>query len=131
MMDEPIVALSIGSVEGGSSPSMPRWRDAITRLTIDVATAAQSVESPLNVNVLYQVPGNILRPDFEGVQTGHYSKKESSLIVQAALPGDAPDDIDGQLRRLLVAAVNEAEEWARRRNIAPDLKALRELVAQL
>lgn len=59
------------------------------RLTVDVANAVQHVESPLNVNVIYQIPGNILKPDFEGVRTGHYSKEDSSLIVQAALPDDA------------------------------------------
>jgi hypothetical protein len=131
MDEQAIPALSIGSIEGGSSPAMPRWRDAITRLTIDVATAAKDVASPLNVNVIYQVPGNILQPDFEGVRTGHYSKKDSSLIVQAALPGDAPDDVEGHLKLLLIAAINEAEQWARRRSIAPDLAALRELAARV
>lgn len=131
MMDEAIPALSIGSIEGGSSPNMSRWRDAITRLTIDVATAGQDLESPLNVNVIYQVPGNILQPDFEGVRTGHYSKKDSSLIVQAALPHDAPDDVEAHLKRLLVAAIDEAEQWAKRRRVAPNLQALREVVARL
>jgi hypothetical protein len=131
MMDEPIPALSIGSIEGGSSPNMSRWRDAITRLTIEVATAAQDLESPLNVNVIYQVPGNILQPDFEGIRTGHYSKKESSLIIQAALPDDAPDDVDAHAKRLLVAAIDEAEQWAKRRGIAHDLHALRQLAAQV
>lgn len=130
-MDEPIPALSIGSIEGGSSPDMSRWRDAITRLTIDVASAAQDLECPLKVNVIYQVPGNILQPDFEGVRTGHYSKKDSSLIVQAAVPDDTPDDVEAQLKRLLVAAIDEAEQWAKRRRIAPDLHDLRELVARL
>jgi hypothetical protein len=130
-VNEPIPALSIGSVEGGSSPSMPRWREGLTRLTIEVAKAAEHVESPLNVNVIYQVPGNILQPDFAGVRTGHYAKKDSSLIVQAALPDDAPEDVDGYLKRLLVAAIEEAEQWARRRRIAEDLSALRELARRL
>jgi hypothetical protein len=130
-VNEPIPALSIGSVEGGSSPSMPRWRDGLTRLTIEVANAAEHVESPLNVNVIYQVPGNILQPDFAGVRTGHYSKKDSSLIVQAALPDDAPEDVEGYLKRLLVAAIEEAEQWARGRRIADDLSALRELARRL
>jgi hypothetical protein len=131
MMDQPIPALSIGSIEGGSSPSMSRWRDAITSLTIEVERAVQDVQSPLNVNVIYQIPGSILQPDFEGVRTGHYSRKDASLIVQAALPDDAPDDAVSHIRHLLIAAIDEAEEWARRRSIAPDLQALRQLAAQL
>lgn len=131
MMDEAIPALSVGSIEGGSSPSTPRWRNAITKLTLDVATVTRDVDSPLKVNVIFQVPGNILKPDFEGVRTGHYSKKEASLIVQAALPEDAPDDIEGHLKRLLVAAVDEAERWARRRGVASDLRSLREVASSL
>ena len=65
------------------------------------------------------------------MRTGHYSKKDSSLIVQAGLPVDAPDDADGHVKRLLVEAIDAAEEWARRHSVAPDLKASRELASQL
>jgi hypothetical protein len=75
MMDDTIPALSVGSVEGGNTPSTLRWRDAITELTLEVADGARDVDSPLKVNVIFQVPGNILKPDFEGVRTGHYSKR--------------------------------------------------------
>ena len=111
-MDETIPALSIGSIVGGRSPGTARWREAITKLTGEVAAAARDVDSLLNVNVIFQVPGNILKPDFDGVRTGYFSKKESSLIVQAALPEDAPDDVDDYLKRMLDAAVDEAERWA-------------------
>jgi hypothetical protein len=51
--------------------------------------------------------------------------------VQAALPEDAPDDVESHIKSLLVAAIDEAEEWARRRSVAPDLQALRQLAGQL
>jgi len=34
-------------------------------------------------------------------------------------------------KRLLVEAIDAAEEWARRHSVAPDLKASRELASQL
>ena len=89
------------------------------------------MDSLLNVNVIFQVPGNILKPDFDGVRTGYFSKKESSLIVQAALPEDAPDDVDDYLKRMLDAAVDEAERWAQRRRLAPDLRPLHEVLSSL
>lgn len=131
MMDETIPALSIGSIVGGRSRSTARWREAITKLTGEVAAAARDVDSLLNVNVIFQVPGNILKPDFDGVRTGYFSKKESSLIVQAALPEDAPDDVDDYLKRMLDAAVDEAERWAQRRRLAPDLRPLHEVLSSL
>jgi hypothetical protein len=130
-MDEPAEVLSIGSVVGGSTPANRRWRDAIGELTHAVADARADIASPLNVNVVFQVPGNVVQPDFDGARTGRYSKADRLLLVQVALPKEAPDDPDGYLRAALADAIGEAEEWARRRSIAPDLGALRELAARV
>ena len=123
--------MSIGSIEGGSFPSTRLWREAVTQLTIEVDRAATGIASPLSVNVIFQVPGHILHPDFEGVRTGYYSRKQRALIVQAALPVDPPDDIDAYLKDVLSAAIREAEQWAKRRRVAPSLDALAELVSLL
>jgi hypothetical protein len=53
------------------------------------------------------------------------------LIMQAALPENAPEDVEGHLKRLLLAAVDEAERWADRRGIASDLRSLREVASSL
>lgn len=84
--DEATPALSIGSIEGGTSPSMSRWRHALTQVTLALDASSEDARSPLHVNVIYQVPGNLIKPDFEGVRTGYYSKKRASLIVQVASP---------------------------------------------
>lgn len=130
-MDEPAEVLSIGSVVGGSTSTNRRWREAIGELTHAVADARADIASPLNVNVVFQVPGNVVQPDFEGARTGRYSKADRLLLVQVALPDEVPDDPDGYLREALTDAIGEAEEWARRRSIAPDLGALRELAARV
>jgi hypothetical protein len=130
-MEEPVEVLSIGSVIGGSTSTNRRWRDAIGELTRAVADARTNVASPLNVNVVFQVPGNVVRPDFEGARTGRYSKADRLLLVQVALPGEVPEDPDDYLRAALSDAIGEAEEWARRRSIASDLGALRKLAARV
>jgi hypothetical protein len=130
-MDEPVEVLSVGSVVGGSTSTNRLWRDAIGELTRAVAEARADVASPLNVNVVFQVPGNVVRPDFEGVRTGRFSKADRLLLVQVALPDEVPDEPGGYLRGALSIAIAEAEEWARRRSVAPDLKPLRELAARL
>ena len=123
--DEPVEVLSVGPVVGGSTSANRPWREALRELVNAVAEARTATASPLNVNVVFQVPGDILHPDFEGARTGRYSKPDSLLLVQVALPDEVPDDPAAYLRTALGDAIGEAEEWARRRNIAPSLPTLR------
>jgi hypothetical protein len=111
--------------------STRRWREGLTDLTLRVDALTGEVRSPLKVNVIFQVPGHFLRPDFEGVRTGSFSRAASALIVQVALPEETPDDVEEYLRESLVAAVDEAERWAQRRGIAGDLGALRGILVQM
>lgn len=38
------------------------------------------------INPIYIVPGSIHKPDFEGYELGHFSKKEKGLVVKVAVP---------------------------------------------
>ena len=38
------------------------------------------------INPIYIVPGSIHKPDFEGYELGHFSKKEKGLVVKIAVP---------------------------------------------
>jgi hypothetical protein len=130
-MEEPVNVLSIGSVVGGPRADNAQWREGITRLSRRVAEARSGVRSPLNVNVVFQVPGKMLTPDFEGVRTGKFSKKDSLLMIQVALPEQLPGDVDANLRDRLEAAVDEGERWARARGLADDLAEIRSLIMAL
>jgi hypothetical protein len=123
--------ISIGVIEGGWTPSMPAWRAALKELTEDLAQRRLGITTPLRVNVIYQVRGNLVQPDFEGVRTGYYGKRQNCLIVQAAVPEDAPEDPYALLWKLLIQAVHAAEEWAKRRKLASSLSDLDELVTNL
>jgi hypothetical protein len=46
-------------------------------------------------------------------------------MVQVAVSEEPPHDVDAEVRRRLLAALNEAELWARTRGIADDLDPLK------
>jgi hypothetical protein len=130
-LDEPAEPLSIGSVVGGATDSNRAWSDALTRLTLAIAEKRGDLQTPLNVNVVFHIPGHILKPDYEGERTGSFSRKRSLLMVQVAVPEKPPSDVDAEVRRRLLAALDKAELWARKRGVADDLGALKTFAASI
>ena len=127
-MDEPVQVLSLGSVVGGTTPTNRAWRDAIRELTRRVIEERTDIDSPLNVNVVFHVPGNVIKPDFTGARTARFSKKDALLMVQVALPEGVPSDPEGYLKDAARAALDEAERWAESRRIDADLSQLRAIL---
>jgi hypothetical protein len=126
MTEHDISALSIGAMIGGTGQPERYWEKLLTDLMEDVAQARGGIVSPLCVNVVYQVPGNVLTElKFEGVRTGRYSAKDHHLLIQAALPRDIPDDPDELIGDLLLSAVDAAVQFGRKRKLADDLPEVR------
>jgi hypothetical protein len=125
-MGEAAASLSIGSVIGGQGHAAQQWRDPIRRLQRRVAKLRVGVDSPLNVNVVFHVPGEHAAPDYEGVRTGHYSRRDALLVMQAAIPAGLAAD-DRVLDALLVDAINEAERWAKTEGVTDSLERLKAL----
>jgi hypothetical protein len=126
--------LSIGAVYGGPEfshqPAAP-WRGAIQALAQRVATVRDGVQSSLNLNVVFHVPGSILVPDFTGARTGSFRKRDSHLMVQVALPPDAPEDQAGYLTRALLDSLQQVDIWNQRKDRRFDLSAIRSVVERL
>lgn len=38
------------------------------------------------INPIYIVPGSIHKPDFEGYELGHFSRKQKGLVIKIAVP---------------------------------------------
>ena len=38
------------------------------------------------INPIFIVPGSLHVPDFEGLKTGHFSRREKGLVIQVAVP---------------------------------------------
>lgn len=128
---ETIDAISISTVIGGRTADGSRWFDAIRELRREVIAAREGVVSPINIDVEFHIPGPILAPEFEGVRTGSFRRRDSLLKVQAALPPRAPQEPRSALLEMLSAGIDAAEKWAAQRRQETDLTALRRLVAEL
>jgi hypothetical protein len=127
-----VPVLSLGAMVGGTRPQARAWRRAVSDLGSRVKAAREGVESPLRVNVVFQIPGEVLPViEFSGVRTGRYASADRHLLIQAALPADVPAEPQRLLMELLGQAVELAVQFARRRGIADDLGELRELVSSL
>lgn len=117
---------------GGAGHAARRWGDEAMDLARRVKALRVHVESPLNVNVVYQVGGDVVPVDFSGVRTGRYSSADKLLLVQAAVPEAPEDNSKATLINLLDAAILEAERFAQRKAITDQpLDALRALAARL
>jgi hypothetical protein len=126
-----VYSLSLGALVGGTRPSARAWSDAVNALSRRVMAVQNSVESPLRVNVVYQVPGEVVPVTFTGVRTGRYAAADRHLLVQVALPEQPPDKPEALLLALLHQAVDAAAAFARKKGLADDLVELRELVSSL
>lgn len=126
-----VPVLSLGAVVGGASASHA-WEMAVKRLARRVVNVREGVTSPLAVNVVYQIPGEHVSPDFTGVRSGRFSKKGPKLLVQVALPPEPIGDPDEEALALLLEAVNVAERLARQKGLVESrLVELRELLRRL
>ncbi|MGU3644839.1 hypothetical protein ACLBXX_07695 [Microbacterium sp. C23T] len=123
--------LSIGAVLGDSDAENMAWKRAIGELGKQVVAAREAVASPVNLNVVFHVDGKLAPNEFVGVRAGRFSQATSQLMVQAAVAPGAVDDRRSVLLGLLSAAVDEAELFARRRELADDLSAIRSILVGL
>jgi hypothetical protein len=122
--------LSTGAVVDSDAESKA-WKLAISSLGKEIMSLRESVDSPLCVNVVFHVDSKFSPNEFEGVRPGRFSKKDSHLLVQAAVPLGPVEDRRGVLLDLLAAAIDEAEAFARNRRLAEDLSEIRTLVQEL
>ena len=131
-MNEAITqALSIGSVIGGKTAKNEAWEPhlvALTKLSIEISS---QVSTSPGINVVFQIPGPFLVPEFSGVIAGAYSRKESVLAVIAALPESPPTDAYRHLTALVGAALDVAIATCVKRRIPHDLHSLVEAVSAI
>jgi hypothetical protein len=129
--NEPVEVLSVGAIMGGMVTS-DVWEQAVHEVRKSVKVLRAGKDSPIAVNVIFQIPGEVLQPDFSGVRTGYYSKKDRHLIVQVAIPETAPGDARAEIVFYMRQAVEAAEAFAiRRKLVAGPLATLRQITAQL
>lgn len=122
--------LSIGAVLDSDAESSA-WKLAINALSKQVISLRESVQGAVRVNVVFHIDSKFTPNEFVGVRTGRFSKKDSHLLVQAAVPSGSANDRRAVLLALLSDAVDEAEIFVRKRRIADDLDYIRAVVEGL
>jgi hypothetical protein len=61
------------------------------------------------INIVYHVPGSLGKPDYVGVRTGRFSKKENCLMVQVAVEEEfASLDDAKKIRQYIFETADEA-----------------------
>lgn len=126
-----IPPLALGAIAGGTSASRA-WEMAVKRLAKRIIEVRTGVTTPLAVNVVYQIPGEHAQPDFVGVRSGRFSRKDLRLLVQVALPPEPTADADAEALDYLNQALALAADFARKEGlINGDLTELQGLVAAL
>jgi hypothetical protein len=123
--------LAISTVSGGTMGTRP-WKEAIKAVASRVVAIRSDYPTPLALNVVFQIPGEVLRPDFTGVRTGNFSRRQERLVVQVAVPEVVDGDRQACVVAMLRDAIDEAERFAVMEALPDtDLSGLRQLVAAL
>jgi hypothetical protein len=125
-------SLSVQGIYGGVESPAKEWAEVLSALTARMPELREGVRSPLNVGVMFHVPGELL-PDkaFVGARRGGYTKWINVLRVDAAVPRALPLDLSSHVRQLMDDAVTVAEEFAREQGIADALPELRAIIARI
>ena len=105
--------LYIGSVLGGPEISGSPVDTIITRLAkaSHDYQQAHEIASEGELDIVYHVPGSMMQPEFEGLRTGKFSRKEKMLMVQISVPTLFENEKD--LEKFLAEALREAIRLAK------------------
>lgn len=112
---------------GGTTKGTKLWEAEVRRFVDSIPGLKTPAPAPLpmRVNVVFQIPGEVLALDFDGVRTGRYSKAKKLLLVQLAVPREVPLEPQLLLKGRFIDALELAIEFARDRAISEDLPAIR------
>jgi hypothetical protein len=118
--NEDVGILTFGMLVGGSSADGKSWEKAIWDMSYRIDRAMMDLKTSLKLNVVFHIPGNMLKPEFIGVRTGTFSKKMSLLMVQVAIPEALAEDVPGYIKQATHLAIDEAARWAIKRRLEFD-----------
>jgi hypothetical protein len=100
--------LYISEIRGGPEQDHSAIAKAITR--IFVLKGADQPDTGFDIDVVFQVPGSVFKPEFEGVRIGSLSRKQRTLQVQIAVDAEL---VYGEEERVLSRCFEALHEAAR------------------
>jgi hypothetical protein len=97
-----MTSITIGAVFGGGELSGTSIDRALRGFTFPPDDSL-----PFSLNVVFHVPGSIVGgPDYVGMRTAKFSRKQKMLMIQVAVPKEMVDSPD--VRAFLFSSVREA-----------------------
>jgi hypothetical protein len=97
-----MTSITIGAVFGGGELSGTPIDRALRDLSF-----SQDDAIPFSLNIVFHVPGSIVGcPDYVGVRTAKFSKKQKMLMIQVAVPKEMIHS--PKVRAFLFSSVREA-----------------------
>ena len=78
--------ISIGAVIGG--PECNFFKVVLGRLMKFCVDNRNDGSHSAEVNVVFHVPGSIVKPDYQGLRTGRYSSRDKTLMIQVSVEED-------------------------------------------
>jgi hypothetical protein len=100
--------IGIGNHFGGPEHKGSEVAEVLTRAMRIAATERDPLYDDGNqswINPIFIVPGSLLKPDFVGIQLGHFSRKKKGLVLMIAVPETIAEGAG--LREFVVAALRE------------------------
>jgi hypothetical protein len=70
--------LDISIVAGGTIGTRD-WQESIRAVVRRLVSIRSEYSTPLSLQVVFQIPGEVLRPDFSGVRTGVFPAERDGL----------------------------------------------------
>jgi hypothetical protein len=66
---------------------------------------------PFDINIVFHVPGSIVKPDYSGVRTGRFSVKQKKLMILVSVPENLMEspELESFLDKSMIEAVHLAK----------------------
>lgn len=126
--NEDVMIINFGTLIGGSGANSRRWEEAIWGLSRRIDCVARDLKASLKLNVVFHIPGNMLKPEFSGVRTSTYFRKLAVLMIQVALPEERAEDERSYIKQVTHLAIDEAAHWALKRRLEFDVGLFHDIV---
>src|SRR5262245_41896304 len=75
--------ISIGAIIGGPESSF--FDKVLCEFMRHCESEGHLSGEPVQINIVYHIPGSLMSPDFIGVRPAKFSRKDRKLMVQAAV----------------------------------------------
>jgi hypothetical protein len=120
------MTMHIGSISGGRAWSEFEGRLQQIKQQVIVAREVSETSDTGSIDLVFDIPGDVWRPDYTGLRTGRFSRKQKILQIQVAVPREdlAADEAEEFIFDSMTAAIEMAAAVFEKAKIAFDKASL-------